>query len=1078
MEPPINLKSYYCSIHLVNQILKKKIFFLLACAGADSGCGSRSRAPRGKCQRIRSLREAKVDAPRPLRHNRIMTRYLIFTLPLLFLASETSLHAQMPHGLRVPDGFEVAEFADSSLANDIYCMTLDPKGRVVVSGRGYIRLLVDDNGDGRADRALDFAGAPKDGAMGLFWDVNSLFCMGDGGLRRYREANGPGRTRPPELLYPFKTGGEHQAHAMRRGPDGWLYVLCGNNTGVTRKYATLPTSPIREPIAGCVLRLSPDFKGCEIVADGFRNAYAFDFNSAGDLFTFDSDNERCVSLPWSEPTRCYHVVSGGHYGWQNPQRADTWRMPPYFLDAVAPVATLGRGSPTGVVCYRHTQFPAKYREGLFLCDWTFGRIYFVALERRGSSYVGHPEVFLQATGDNGFAPTAAAVHPVTGDLYVSIGGRGTRGAVYRIRCANGRAGSRERPEKEALGALTRPRSPNEWRPEQEALGALTRSRSPSEWITQAASSDLHERRRALEEIRRHRERFTIAQLEQVIRANSGQADRGLRQATAVLLASLDDSERQRIEPPKDDPLSEITWELSRPSLGVAHLLVNKSIAAETRLDAVRIVQLALGDLMAAKATGTVWEGYSRRRDDIAVSVEVRDILRSAFPSGHATLDRELSRTLAMIEDDDPRALAKIAARLTPDSDPVEDIHYLIVLARLRARRTEAITKRVASTLLALDAKINQRRLNRDTNWPLRIAELHAELTRKDAALNGALVAHADFGRPDHVLFTRCPGFDRRRAAEIFLKKSTQDEEFPWSAEIVALLGELPRERIAPVLRGLWGKHGVDDAILTVLARQPCEEDRERFVHGLGSARLDMVLRCLDALEKLPPPSADGKRDSDEFFAVLLAARRLPDGKETEKVRNRLLAYLARRTGRVHTALASWMEWFNRTYPERATRLNDADGVDVAAWNKRLATVDWPRGDAERGRLVFNKASCASCHSGTQALGPDLRGVTGRFSRADLFTAIVQPSKDVSPRYRCTQITTATGKIYQGLIVYEAVDSVILQTGPATTIRLTNPQIRESRLTNTSLMPAGLLDKLSDRDIADLYTYLKSLGIRD
>jgi hypothetical protein len=188
----------------------------------------------------------------------------------------------------------------------------------------------------------------------------------------------------------------------------------------------------------------------------------------------------------------------------------------------------------------------------------------------------------------------------------------------------------------------------------------------------------------------------------------------------------------------------------------------------------------------------------------------------------------------------------------------------------------------------------------------------------------------------------------------------------------------------------------------------------------------MMLRCLDALEKLPPPSADRKRDGDEFLAVLLAVRRLPEGKETEKVRDRLLAYLARRTGRKPASLADWMEWYGRTYPERAARLNDADGVDVAAWNKRLAAVDWPQGDAERGRLVFNKASCASCHLGTQALGPDLLGVTGRFSRADLFTAIVQPSKDVSPRYRCTQITTAAGKVYQGLIVYEAVDSVILQ----------------------------------------------------
>jgi putative heme-binding domain-containing protein len=984
---------------------------------------------------------------------------LSFFLLLVFLVP-TSLAETPPHGLRLPDGFEVAEFTDSSLANDIYCLTLDPKGRVVVSGRGYIRLLVDDDGDGRADRALDFAGASKDGAMGLYWEGDTLFCMGDGGLRRYRDAGGEGRLRPPELIHPFKTGGEHAAHAMRRGPDGWLYVLCGNNTGISRKNATLSTSPIREPIAGCVLRLSPDFKDCEIVADGFRNAYAFDFNRAGDLFTFDSDNERCVSLPWYEPTRCYHVVAGGHYGWRDPQRSRTWRLPPYFLDVVAPVATLGRGSPTGVVCYRHTQFPAKYHDGLFLCDWTFGRIYFLPLERRGSTYTAHPEVFLQATGDNGFAPTAAAVHPLTGDLYVSIGGRGTRGAVYRIRYPKGLLDAKA----DDVARLQPAACSLDWQRDVRTA-----------WLKQATGPDLHERRRVLELIHRHRERFTSEQLAHVIYVNSAQADRGLRQATAALLASLDEKDQQRIERPKDAPLAEITWGLSRPSFAVAHLLADKDIPAAARLDAVRVVQLALGGLTATKARGSVWEGYSRRRDDIAVSAEARAALRAAFPSGYTDLDRERTRTLAVIEDDDPAMLGKIADRLTTDSDPLEDIHYLIVLARLRAPRTEAITKRTAAALLALDAKIARRHLNRDTNWPLRVAELHAELARKDAALNAALLAHADFGRPDHVLFARCPGFDRRRAAEILLQKSRHEEDFPWSAEHVALLGSLPQGRIAPVLRRLWGEHGVDDAILTLLAREPQPKDRDRFLAGLGSPRLDIVLRSLDALEKLPPPAPDRARDGDEFLAVLLALRRLPEGKETDKVRNRLTTYLANRSGQKRATLAAWTEWYSRAYPKRAARLNDADGVDVTAWSKRLAALDWTAGDAERGRLVFSKASCASCHSGAQALGPDLRGVAGRFSRADLFTAILQPSKDVSPRYRTTQITTSAGKVYQGLIIYEAVDSVLLQTGPAATIRLTNPQIRERRLTNTSLMPAGLLDKLDDRDLADLYAYLKALG---
>src|SRR5438445_127637 len=125
------------------------------------------------------------------------------------------------HGWRVPPGFEVTGLSGSKLANDIYCMTVDPRGRIVVCGRDYIRILVDDDNDGRADRAIDFADSPKDGAMGLLWEGTTLYATGDGGLRRFRDADGDGRADgPSELVRAVKTGGEHTAHAIRRGPDG------------------------------------------------------------------------------------------------------------------------------------------------------------------------------------------------------------------------------------------------------------------------------------------------------------------------------------------------------------------------------------------------------------------------------------------------------------------------------------------------------------------------------------------------------------------------------------------------------------------------------------------------------------------------------------------------------------------------------------------------------------------------------------------------------------------------------------------------------------------------------------------
>ena len=171
---------------------------------------------------------------------------------LLLLAAPSPADDGVP-GLRVPPGFAVREVAGSDLANDIQCMTVGDDGRIIVSGRGYISILIDDDGDGRADRADRFADGPRDGAMGLLREGDTLYATGDGGLRRYRDRDGDDRADgPSELVRAVKTGGEHDAHAVRRGPDGWLYLIVGNFAGVDAAYASLPTSPIRDPVAGCL----------------------------------------------------------------------------------------------------------------------------------------------------------------------------------------------------------------------------------------------------------------------------------------------------------------------------------------------------------------------------------------------------------------------------------------------------------------------------------------------------------------------------------------------------------------------------------------------------------------------------------------------------------------------------------------------------------------------------------------------------------------------------------------------------------------------------------------------------------
>lgn len=897
---------------------------------------------------------------------RCAVRLAMRLLPLL--SGPALLFAQDELGFRCPNGFTVTQFAGNDLASDVYTLTIDPRGRVTVSGRGYIRFLLDEDGDGRAERAATFAEAPHDGAQGLLWEADTLYFTGDGGLRRFRDADGDGRADgPSELIRAMRTGGEHDAHAIRRGPDGKLYVLAGNMTGIDASNATAPDSPVKEPVAGCLLRFAPDLKQCEIVADGFRNAYDFDFSLDGEVFTYDSDNERCVGLPWYEFTRFYRVIAGGRYGWNGPQHGDFWRCPPYFFDVVAPLCYTGRGSPTGVECYRHSRFPEVYRGAMFIADWTFGKIYAIHIKREGLTYHAvEVELFMESVGDNGFAPTDLAVHPESGDLYISVGGRGTRGAVYRVRYT--------------------------------ASGPLVRNTLPATPIP----------------------------------------------------------------------------------------------ARTARMDEIRRTQILLGDIGCPQARGTIWEGYTSRTGERAscppqsrktipepqtAPAHAEELnsritaVRRGFPTGNNDLDRELSRTLALIEDSDPQTLDRVAGKLTATSDPVEDVHYLAVIARLRADRPRPVTRSVARALLLLDRKYAAGGTNRDLHWPQRVRELHAGLAERDPSLNEVMLADPEFGRPEHTLFAEHPAFDKPRAAERFLAYLADHPDQPWTPGLVSAVGELEPQRVFEKLREQWVHRPLREAILRVLARRPEQQDLDRLVEGLSAIDVATASACLDAIIRLAPG-----RDGTFLAAMIRALRSQSTGKERDKLRLRLCEYLANLTEEtaINCDSAAWNGWLAEHHPAFASEAAEAEQADMAVWRKRLAAVDWSRGDRQRGAEVYERIGCRSCHTGLSAMGPDLRGVGQRFSRDDLFTAVLDPSRDVSDQYQGLVIETASGEFYHGFIVYEATDSLLLRTGPDAIVRVPVPEIVDRRRSALSLMPAGQLDQTTDAELADLYAYLRAL----
>ena len=109
------------------------------------------------------------------------------------------------------------------------------------------------------------------------------------------------------------------------------------------------------------------------------------------MFTYDSDCERDYFLPWYSGTRVYQAVLGRSHGWRLSGYQRSFRVPNYMPGTVPALADLGRGSPTGVLVYKGEHFPRYYRGGLFVCDWTFGRVHFLPLVQRVAEDTGEVE---------------------------------------------------------------------------------------------------------------------------------------------------------------------------------------------------------------------------------------------------------------------------------------------------------------------------------------------------------------------------------------------------------------------------------------------------------------------------------------------------------------------------------------------------------------------------------------------------------------------------------------------------------------------------------------------------------------
>ncbi|MCH2181324.1 MAG: hypothetical protein MK108_04895 [Mariniblastus sp.] len=954
-------------------------------------------------------------------------------------ACGTGATGQEVSSIQVPDGFQVTKFAGDDLATNIFSMTLDPEGRVVVSGPGYIRRLIDRDGDGAADAAEELLSL-KQGAQGMHFekqgDATVLYFVGDGGLWVVPEQ----RSKLRRKILTLKTGGEHDAHSIQRGPDGCLYLLCGNGVPIQEVYYNDPDSPVKKPQAGFLMKVADDGQQNSIIAHGFRNAYDFAFNRQGQIFTFDSDGERDVSLPWYRPTRVFQLTPGDHAGFL----AASWKRPSHYFDMPREIGALGRGSPTGVACYHAEQFPPAFHNAILVADWTFGQIFCFHYDPKTESYDRGSE-FAVADGQFGFAVTDLVVGS-QGELWVSVGGRGTEGGVYCIRYVADR-GSAEDLSGAGEPGFTAPTPV-----------------APSSLDNRLKEPELAEFGQLWKKV----QTLSADQLSELDRADLHPASRCL-----IRLAEGAESNEARVD--------QAIFCMERL----------QQAPPEWRGTLIRCVQLALGG--AGRGEGpAVFFGYQAVQPvqlDASQSAWLSRQIVNLLPACGETDQQELGRLAAMLALDSPELVDLLASQSGPESRAVDDIHWLICIAKLSSAGSNGTGQRVADTLVQLPDKMEKESLQIDRNWVPRMSSLVKRLFERAEVIEG-VVQHAELGRPEHVyLYQTLPEPFRPKAAPRFLAAVRQLPEQVTAEQLLIAVSVDPGQS-KPLLRSFVDHPELADIVIRRLSRQPELVDRELFARGLLSADLATVESSAKAMRKL-----DLKATPDEQMAAFAAALRLGWEPKENRVRDALIPLLrqSRMTRLTPDGVPiepeddgyqyasskrqdASLDWYRRElatrYPVEFERwMKTYDVPDLA---ERLERVDWKAGDAERGQIVFQEMQCAKCHDQGNRLGPRLEGITKRFSRRDLFRSIVSPDEQVPHRYRALVVETVDGQVFRGMSIYDSVDGLTLLTRNGETVRINREAIEQRKMSAKSLMPSGLLDRAADGQWADLHAYLSTL----
>ena len=137
------------------------------------------------------------------------------------------------------------------------------------------------------------------------------------------------------------------------------------------------------------------------------------------------------------------------------------------------------------------------------------------------------------------------------------------------------------------------------------------------------------------------------------------------------------------------------------------------------------------------------------------------------------------------------------------------------------------------------------------------------------------------------------------------------------------------------------------------------------------------------------------------------------------------------------------------------------------------------GDPSRGEAIFRRETqaCLKCHAIAGAggrVGPDLTSIGGSAQVDYLIESMLLPGKKIKEGYQTLVVLTDSGKSFSGIRVRQTDTDLILRNSDDQEFSVPLSTIDE-QVNGASLMPTGLIDRLTTREVVDLVRFLSELG---